>query len=141
MSTETRIVSASREVHAAPDHIFEMIADPTRQPEWDGNENLSHAIDGQRVRAVGDVFAMSLTMGAVRENHVVEFVEGRRIAWKPAEPGKPPVGHLWRWEVDPVDGDRSRVTHTYDWTGLHDETRSAAPAPPPPSASATPSIA
>ena len=27
-----------------------------------------------------------LTMGAIRESHVVEFDEGRRIAWMPAEP-------------------------------------------------------
>ena len=30
---------------------------------------------------------MTLTRGDIRENHVVEFEEGRRIAWTPAEPG------------------------------------------------------
>ncbi len=30
---------------------------------------------------------MTLTNGGVRENHVVEFDEGRCMAWKPAEPG------------------------------------------------------
>lgn len=122
-TTEQRIVSASRDVHASARRIFEAIADPTQQPTWDGNDNLSEAVEGQRVRAVGDVFAMTLTMGAVRENHVVEFEEGRRIAWKPAEPGQPPVGHLWRWEIEPIDDESSRVTHTYDWTELHDENR------------------
>ena len=78
---------------------------------------------GQRVHAVGDIFSMTLTRGTVRENHVVEFVEGRLIAWKPAEPGRPPVGHLWRWQVEPIDDERSLVVHTYDWTGLHDESR------------------
>lgn len=120
---ETRVVTASREIRATPDQIFELVADPSRQPEWDGNENLADAEPGQRVKAVGDVFAMTLTMGAVRENHVVEFTEGRRIAWCPAEPGKPPVGHLWRWEIEPIDADRSLVTHMYDWTELRDETR------------------
>ncbi len=120
---EARVVTTSREIRARPDQIFELIADPSRQPEWDGNENLAAADPGQRVTAVGDVFAMTLTMGAVRENHVVEFTEGRRIAWCPAEPGKPPVGHLWRWEMVPIDDLRSLVTHTYDWTDLHDETR------------------
>jgi uncharacterized protein YndB with AHSA1/START domain len=122
-SDERRVVSASREVDAAADGIFELIADPSRQPEWDGNDNLSEAAPGQRVHAVGDVFVMTNTSGAVRENHVVELEEGRRIAWKPAEPGQPPVGHLWRWEVDPIDDDRSLVTHTYDWSDLHDESR------------------
>ncbi len=72
---------------------------------------------------IGDVFAMTLTGGAVRENHVVEFKENRLIAWKPAEPGQPPVGHLWRWEIEPIDDERSLITHTYDWTDLHDEGR------------------
>ena len=118
-----RVVSASREVSATPGQIFELIADPTQQPRWDGNDNLSEAPPGQRVRAVGDVFAMTTTKGHVRENHVVEFDEGRRIAWRPAEPGQEAPGHLWRWELDPIDSSRTRVTHTYDWTQLTDENR------------------
>ena len=100
-----------------------MIADPAQQPQWDGNDNLSEAAGGQRVRAVGDVFTMTITHGAVRENHVVEFDEGRLVAWRPSEPGSPPPGHLWRWELTPLDDGRIRVTHTYDWSLLTDETR------------------
>ena len=40
--------------------------------------------------------------GAVRENYVVEFEEGRRIAWRPAEWGRRPPGYLWRWELEPA---------------------------------------
>ena len=122
-SSENRVTSASREIRATAGRVFEMIADPSLQPAWDGNDNLANAARGQRVRSVGDVFSMTLVKGTVRENHGVEFVEGRRIAWKPAEPGQPPVGHLWRWEVTPIDDDRSLVVHTYDWTDLHDESR------------------
>ena len=75
------------------------------------------------MRAVGDVFTMTTTAGNVRENHVVEFVEGRLIAWRPAEPGKQPPGHLWRWELQPIAATRTRVTHTYDWRELSDERR------------------
>jgi uncharacterized protein YndB with AHSA1/START domain len=131
----SRIVRASREIAAAPDVIFELIADPTQQPRWDGNGNLTEAAAGQRVRAVGDVFRMWVHSGTVRENHIVEFEEGRRIAWLPSEEGKAPPGHLWRWEIEPLgDGPagesgatgelvRSRVTHTYDWTNLTEEKR------------------
>ena len=66
---------------------------------------------------------MTLTSGSLRQNHVVEFIEGRRIAWKPAKPGKAPVGHLWRWELEPIDEARTLVVHTYDWTKLEDESR------------------
>jgi uncharacterized protein YndB with AHSA1/START domain len=118
-----RVVSASREIATSTERIFELIADPAQQPRWDGNDNLAEASAGQRVRAVGDVFSMTTTKGSVRENHVVEFDEGHLIAWKPAEPGQPPIGQLWRWELEPIDSSRTRVTHTYDWTQLTDESR------------------
>jgi len=118
-----RIATASREIAAGAGRIFELIADPAHQPRWDGNDNLAAAADGQRVRGVGEVFTTTLTRGSVRENHVVEFEEGRRIAWRPAEPGQEPPGHLWRWELEPIDSSRTRVTHTYDWTRLTDAKR------------------
>ena len=119
------IVTSRREIAASADRIFELIADPAQQPQWDGNDNLASAAAGQRVRAEGDMFTMTLTKGDVRENHVVEFAEGRLIAWLPSEPGKRPPGHLWRWELEPLDEGRTRVTHTYDWSGLTDERRFA----------------
>ena len=119
------MVRASREIAAGPGLIFELIADPAQQPRWDGNDNLAEAAEGQRVRRLGEVFTMRLTRGAIRENHVVEFDEGRLIAWRPAEPGQKPPGHLWRWELELAGASRTRVTCTYDWTLLTDENRFA----------------
>jgi uncharacterized protein YndB with AHSA1/START domain len=118
-----RVVRASREIAASPERIFELIADPAQQAGWDANGNLGGAQPGQRVRRAGDVFLMTLTSGSVRENHVVEFEEARRIAWKPSQVGRSQPGHLWRWELEPLGGGRTLVTHTYDWTELTDETR------------------
>lgn len=120
-----KIVSTSKVIAAPATRIFELIADPALQPRWDGNANLAEAAPGQRVHAVGDVFTMRLSMGGVRDNHVVEFEEGRRIAWRPADPGQPPAGHLWRWELEPLDPAHTRVTHTYDWSALSDPNRLA----------------
>lgn len=121
--SEPRVVEASREIAADAGRIFELIADPARQPTWDGNDNLAEASPGQRVERVGDVFAMTLTGGQVRHNHVVEFVEGRVIAWRPSDPDGDPPGHIWRWELAPQDDQRTLVTHTYDWTDLTDPRR------------------
>lgn len=121
----SRTVTASREIAARAEVIFELIADPAQQPRWDGNDNLGEAPTGQRVQAVGDVFTMVLTRGSVRENHVVEFEEARRIAWNPADPGQRPAGHLWRWELEPTGSSSTQVTHTYDWSRLTDENRFA----------------
>jgi uncharacterized protein YndB with AHSA1/START domain len=44
MTTEQeapRVVSASREIAAGPERIFELIADPAQQPRWDRNDNLA----------------------------------------------------------------------------------------------------
>src|SRR4029078_7330924 len=106
-----QIVSASREIAAEPAVIFELIADPVQQPQWDGNDNLAEAADGQRIRRTGDVFVMTTTSGSVRENHVVEFEEGRRVAWTPADPGRAPGGHLGVWGLDAGRVARRRVSH------------------------------
>ncbi|MCV7229553.1 SRPBCC family protein [Mycolicibacterium komossense] len=123
MPDDSKVVTVSGEIAAPAEMIFELIADPARQPEWDGNDNLAQAPAGQRVNGVGDVFIMTLTYGAVRHNHVVEFSEGRLIAWRPSEPDAAPPGHLWRWELDPLDTGRTRVIHTYDWSVLTDPER------------------
>ena len=118
-----RIVSATRAISASADQIFELIAEPSRHQEWDGNGNVASAAPGQRVHQVGDVFKTTLTGGEVRENHIVEFIEGSQIAWLPAEPRKQPPGHRWRFELSQVNPTLTTVTHTYDWTALTDSKR------------------
>lgn len=122
---DSQLVSATREIAASAESIFELIADPSQQPRWDGNDNLGHADAGQRVHAVGDVFVMTNSNGKVRQNHIVEFDEGRLIAWNPSEVDAVPPGHLWRWTLEPIDATHTRVTHSYDWSQLTDEKRMA----------------
>lgn len=119
-SGEGRVVSASAEINAPADAIFTLIATPDRQADWDGNDNVAEAPAGQRVRQIGDVFTARLTTGATRKNRIVEFEEGRLIAWLPGEVGAKPFGQLWRWELEPMGG-ATRVTHTYDWLGLPED--------------------
>ena len=123
MTDELKVVSASRTIAAPVKVIFELIADPSKQPSWDGNDNLVEAPLGQRIHAVGQTFTMLTTKGNVRVNHIVEFDECTRIAWMPAEVDGPPFGHLWRWELEPLDDGTTAVTHTYDWSKLTDEGR------------------
>ena len=118
-----RVVRAHREIRASAERIFELIADPAQQSRWDGNDNLKEAAPGQRVRAVGDVFTMRLKRGGIRDNTVVDFVEGRRISWRPSVRGKSPPGHRWAWELEPRSPSLTVVTHTYDWTELTDRSR------------------
>lgn len=112
------VVTASREIAAPVATLFDLIADPAEQPRWDGNDNLAGAEAGQRVRTVGDVFVMTNQGGGVRDNHVVAFVEGREIAWRPAPHGEQPAGHQWGWALEPLEDGRTLVTHVYDFSDL-----------------------
>lgn len=66
---------------------------------------------------------MQLKRGGVRDNHVVDFLEGRRISWRPSVRGKSPPGHCWAWELEPLGPSRTLVAHTYDWSELTDQSR------------------
>ena len=118
-----KVVSAELGISAPASEVFELIADPARQPEWDGNDNLGSAVGGQRVTAAGSSFITTLTKGVEREYHVVEFDDGRLIAWMPSEVGGEPFGQKWKWEVESTGEDSSLVRQTYDWTELRDPKR------------------
>ena len=104
------VVTASREIAAPAAALFDLIADPAEQPRWDGNDNLA--------RAVGGCGVMTDRNGGVRDNHVVAFVEGREIAWRPAPHGEQPAGHQWGWVLEPLEDGRTLVTHVYDFSDL-----------------------
>ena len=118
-----KVVTAEIEISAPAEAVFDLIADPQRQPEWDGNDNLGTAIEGQRVRGTGGSFITTLTKGVDRENHIVDFEEGRLIAWQPSEVGGEPFGQKWVWQIEPIGGDSVLVRHIYDWTKLRDPQR------------------
>jgi len=77
-----------------------------RQPGW--------GAAGQRIRRTGEVFLMTTIGGSIRENHVVEFEEGRRVAWiPPAEPGRVPRGTSGGGDSTRSTRHAPGVTHTY----------------------------
>jgi hypothetical protein len=51
---------------------------------------------------------MTIGLPYVTRNRVVEFDEGRRIAWHH------PARFVWRYELEP-DGGATRVTETFDY--------------------------
>jgi uncharacterized protein YndB with AHSA1/START domain len=107
-----RAVSVERVIPAAAERIFDVLADPKMHPVIDGSGSVRRTIGGQPVRLrLGATFGMAMRIGipyAVR-NTVVEFEEGRRIAWRHLG------GHRWRYELTPVVGG-TLVRETFDWT-------------------------
>ena len=112
-------VSVERVIPAPPERIFELLADPRRHPEIDGSGTVREAVDGPVRLSSGARFGMDMRRGGRYRmtNTVVEFEEGRRIAWQPrpanAVANKLIGGRIWRYELEPVPGG-TRVRETWD---------------------------
>ena len=112
-------ISVERVVHGTPEQVFAVLADPRRHREIDGSGTLRDAVEGPERLSLGAVFGMNMKVGAPYQmtNTVVEFEEGRRIAWQ-ARPtkaigAKVAGGRIWRYELEPVHGG-TRVRETWD---------------------------
>lgn len=116
----TDVVSVQRVIPAPPDAIFDLLADPDRHHDIDGSGTVLAAKEGSQRLALGSRFGMSMKMGVPYSmvSEVIEFDEGRRIAWQtrgPTRLGRHAGGRIWRYELEPVEGG-TRVTESWDIT-------------------------
>ncbi|MDA8269668.1 MAG: SRPBCC family protein [Actinomycetota bacterium] len=103
------VIARSRVIPASPAAIFDLLADPAAHARLDGSGSVRSAVGNPARLSLGATFAMNMRIGLPYRvtNTVVEFEEGRRIAWRHFG------GHVWRYELEPVDGG-TRVTETFD---------------------------
>lgn len=104
------LVSESRVIAADAQQLFDIVADPAQHPVIDGSGTVQAVRGNAPDRlALGARFGMEMKLGAPYKitNKVVEFEEGRRIAWRHFN------GHVWRYIFEPVDGG-TRVTEQWD---------------------------
>ena len=125
MTTETS-QSASRVVNAPAADIFDLLSNPDRHPAFDGSGFVRSADHPQRIQHVGDVFRMNMEgdhMGGEYQidNLVSGYQANKLIAWKPAPVGTETPGWEWLYELEPEGPDTTRVTLTYDWSGVTDK--------------------
>ena len=107
-------VSHSILVEADPTTIFDVLADPSQHPLFDGSESVKGRMGGPPRLYLGATFSMRMRWGApyVIKNTVVEYDEDRRIAWRHF------ARHIWRYELTPQPGARTpstEVVETFDW--------------------------
>ncbi|MCW2777756.1 MAG: dimethyladenosine transferase [Frankiales bacterium] len=103
-------MSRSTVVPAPTQAVFDLLADPGRHAEIDGSGTVKGRLRGPSRLSAGARFGMRMRLGVPYPitNTVVEFEEGRRIAWRH-------LGHhVWRYELEPVP-EGTRVTETFDW--------------------------
>jgi uncharacterized protein YndB with AHSA1/START domain len=102
-------VTGSTMISAPPEVVFAILADPRQHARIDGSGTVRGVVDGPDRLALGSTFGMDMKIGAryrIR-NRVVEFEDGRLIAWRHFG------AHRWRYELEPVAGG-TRVTETWD---------------------------
>lgn len=110
-SDPAKVVSRSTIVPAPAQMIFDLLADPHRHSEIDGSGSvLSAQINAPERLSLDATFGMQMKIGLSYKitNTVVEFEEGKTIAWRHFG------GHIWRYILEPVDGG-TKVTEQFDW--------------------------
>ena len=108
-----RVVTASTVVQAPAARIFDLLADPSRHAVLDGSGSVRSVVRGPDRLFLGARFAMAMRMGLpyLMVNRVVEFEEGRRIAWTHVSRA------IWRYELEPLGPTSTRVVESFDMRG------------------------
>jgi len=118
------VVSVEKVVNAPAEAIFSLVADANKHRVIDGSGTVKDPRAGTPERlSLGSTFRMSMKAGFSYSmmNTVVEFEDGRRIAWQARPPGflgRFTGGRIWRYELEPVDGG-TRVKESWDISQDH----------------------
>jgi uncharacterized protein YndB with AHSA1/START domain len=122
MRSADDVETVERTIPAPPERIFELLADPRRHPEIDGSGSLRGAKDGPERLSLGARFGMAMKIGLPYSmvSEVVEFEDGRRIAWQSRPPSplgsRLAGGRIWRYELEPL-GQGTVVRESWDISG------------------------
>jgi uncharacterized protein YndB with AHSA1/START domain len=133
--SDSRQLEVTETVPAPPEKVFALLADPSRHTEIDGAGMLRGLAWGRSpVAGIGDEFVMNMNQDGLGDyqmrNEIVDLEPNRRIVWAPAPyppdalrdkfGGLDPSGHIWSWELEPTAAGGTKITHTYDWSGVRD---------------------
>lgn len=107
---DPRIKSASIIINAPVSKIFDLLANPNMHSVIDGSESVKSVIKAPSRLALGAKFSMNMKIGVSYRitNKVVEFEEGKVIAWQH-------VGRwIWRYELKEITPTQTVVTESFD---------------------------
>ncbi len=126
-------LSVQRAIAADPATIFEVLTTPSGHVAIDASGMLMSAV-GDRVTQVGDRFDVHMDRESLNDYPLGEytvtvviarFEPDRAVAWTIDGVMQPPIGHVYGYELDPIEGG-TMVTSYYDWSNLHENYREAA---------------
>jgi hypothetical protein len=131
MTTER--IEVTRTIAAEPAAIFAVLRDPQGHVAIDSSGMLQSA-DGEPVGKAGDSFVVHMDREALNDYPelgrydvtvvISAFEPDRQIAWKILGQIRPPIGHVYGYRLDPVDGG-TLVTSYYDWSDIDPQWRAA----------------
>ena len=115
-----------RAIAAEPSAIFDVLRSPEGHVAIDASGMLMSA-DGEPARAVGDTFTIHMDREALNDYPlglydvtvvITAFEPNREIAWTIEGKIKPPIGHVYGYRLEPIEGG-TLVTSYYDWSDIH----------------------
>jgi hypothetical protein len=130
---EQQRIEVQRAIAAEPAAIFAVLRDPQGHVAIDASGMLMWA-EGEPVSGVGDRFVVHMDRDSLRDFDLGEydvdvvisaFETDREIAWTVDGVTQPPIGHVYGYRLEPVEGG-TMVTSYYDWSNLHEKYRSIA---------------
>jgi hypothetical protein len=107
--------------------VFGIVTDPEQHVALDGSGMLEAAPNAKRLEAVGDTFEMDMDreslgdipMGKYKVLNTVTRIEpDALLEWNVGGMDRPPLGHVYGWEIKPLDDQKTEVTNYCDWSGI-----------------------
>ena len=133
MSTER--VAVTRRIAASAEAIYAIVSDPAGHVRIDGSGMLEAAPDARPVTGVGDTFDMAMDRAPLNDipglgkyvvrNTVTKIEPQRLVEWTIGLPDQAPLGHVYGWQLDPVDDAHTDVTNYCDWSNIVEALRSS----------------
>ncbi|CAA9255536.1 MAG: FIG00820526: hypothetical protein [uncultured Acidimicrobiales bacterium] len=118
-------LEVQRTIAAEPPAIFRVLCDPEGHVAIDSSGMLMSST-GSPVTATGDTFVVHMDREALNDHplgeydvtvEITTFEQDREIAWSPAGVVRPPIGHVYGYRLEPVEG-ATLVTSYYDWSEI-----------------------
>ena len=125
-------IEVTRPIPAPPSVIFDIVRSPAGHVAIDASGMLQD-YTGVPAEQVGDTFVIHMDRESLNDFPlgkydvtvvITDFEADRRIAWTIIGALEPPIGHVYGYTLEPVEGG-TLVTSYYDWSDIHPTWREA----------------
>lgn len=125
----TERISAHRTIPATPEQIFAVVTDPDGHVAIDSSGMLQGAT-GEAVAQAGDSFVVhmdrealgDLPMGKYDVRVIVtHYRPSTALEWTIEGTVRPPIGHVFGFELEQISANDTKVTSYCDWSGAAPE--------------------